>query len=180
MVVYDSVNSEKAVQYRKQAGLSDEIMEVIIQEFAKGFNGVVMSRLPARAGIIPVWWSSKTGAVVSGDKEATVHTIYIAPSNMGLESIFVSDTNVDDNQEQFVINRMGELSRKLRDRYGREFEAEFSIDFGSNVVNMLQIRPLTNISDNEIIFPDKEPILIGTHVMGAGEYICPLVIPDHI
>lgn len=178
--VYASVNSDRAKQYRRNNNLSDERMEVIIQEFAGGVNGVVMSRLPARAGIIPVWWSSKTGAVVRGDEDATIHTIYITPSKNSLKAIFISDTNIEDNHEYFVISRIGGLARKLNEKYGRDFEAEFSADFDSGLINMLQIRLLTNICNKQIIFPDKEPILTGTQVMSVGEYIGPWVIPEHV
>jgi len=74
--VYKSVNCDRAIQYRKESGLADEKMAVVVQKFADGSNGVAMSRLPAMAGIVPILWSDKTGAVVQGYKGAAIHTIY--------------------------------------------------------------------------------------------------------
>ncbi|MBU0536699.1 MAG: hypothetical protein KKE20_07060, partial [Nanoarchaeota archaeon] len=49
--VYASVNNPRAVQYRLENWLGQETMAVIVQKVGKGYNGVAMSRLQARAGI---------------------------------------------------------------------------------------------------------------------------------
>jgi len=183
--VYDSVESESAIQYRKEAGLTDERMEVIVQEFTKGLNGVAMSRLPAKAGIIPIWWSYKTGAVVSGDSDAKVNTMYFRPLGKehieySVETIFESDKDQPRKLKFFMEKVMAPLIQRIRERYGLECETEFAVDPDKGLINMLQIRPLTNVTDIEVTFPDKKPILSANLVIGSGEYIGPWVIPERV
>jgi len=182
--VYESVNSERAIQYRQEAGLNDEMMEVVIQEKANGFNGVTMSRLPSKRGIIPFWWSSTTGAVVSGDDKARIDTVYLTEDEIDankLKPIFISDTGMNMlPRSRFMVDKFGPIVKKLRESYGMDFEAEFAVLFDYDTINLLQIRPLTNVSDQEFTFPDKKPILSANLVMGVGEYIGPWVMPEQV
>ena len=187
--VYGSVNSEKASQYRKESGLAEERMAVIVQEFAEGYNGVAMSRLPGRAGIVPVSWSRITGAVVGGDKDALIHRAYFAKSKYESYRAIFQDEMLDSFSKDFdlVNEKLVPLVQKLRKRYGQDFELEFTFDpyyerspdnqlyinDSKGRINLLQIRPLTNIQDKEITFPDKEPIFTAELCMGVGEYIGP-------
>jgi len=180
--VYGSVNNDKAVQYRKEAGLGDERMAVVVQELAEGDNGVVMSRLPARAGIIPISWSSERGAVVRGSDGARVHTLYFETKGEEVgDELFVSDTGISfTDWESFMKHEFAPKILKLKERYGRELEGEFAIDLENKRISMLQVRPLTNIQNVNVEFPQKESILDAKICMGVGEYIGPWFIPEQI
>ncbi len=174
--VHASVNNDRAVQYRKQIGIGEERMAVVVQKAVEGMNGVAMSRLPQRAGIIPVTWSDTRGAVVGGNPDALIRRAYFTPKN-DFQAIFISE-GLWENQIQEFQN-VAELSTKLRSRYGKEFESEFVIGHDGKTY-MLQIRPLTNVQDKEIKFPEKEPIFTAKHCMTVGEYIGPWVTPSEV
>jgi len=184
--VYASVDSDRAIQYREQAGLENERMAVIVQEFVKGMNGVTMSRLPARSGIIPISFSRETGAAVGGQSKFPIHTMYLTEGNNGLDSIFESEGFPKELRTP-MRTELGQLVQKIRERYGREFEAEFafSLDLDGkltddNTIYMLQIRPLTNITNKTITFPDKESIFTAEICMSVGEYIGPWITTDKV
>jgi phosphoenolpyruvate synthase/pyruvate phosphate dikinase len=180
--VYGSVNNDRAVQYRKDTGLGNEQMAVVVQELAEGDNGVVMSRLPARAGIMPISWSEERGEVVKGSNEAKVHTLYfeIKGDKVG-DELFVSDTGISFTKwESYMKHEFAPVILKLRERYGWELEGEFSIDLENKRISMLQIRPLTNIQNVNIEFPKKESIFDAKICMGVGEYIGQWFIPEKI
>lgn len=186
--VYESVNSPRAVQYRKSNGLKDERMAVVVQELSDklGFyNGVMQSRLQAVAKIIPISWSEEIGAVVEGVSEK-VHTVYLRKINDGdnsrYKTAFMSDNCklLDDIR---IKDIMLPLILDLKKRYKADFEAEFSADFENKIINMLQIRPLTNMVDKKIKFPKKKPIFTTGYdglCMGIGEYIGPWVYRDDV
>ncbi|MBS3079103.1 hypothetical protein J4218_03205 [Candidatus Pacearchaeota archaeon] len=174
--VYSSVDSERAVQYRKEAGLGNEKMAVVVQEIADGENGVFMSRLPARAGIIPASWSRTIGAVVQGDTESEVHRAFFALTKDGYKLMFLDESS-PYTEATNLGNRLVPLTQRLKERYGKEFEAEFSYNPKNEKLSMLQIRPLTNVQDKEVKFPDKEPIFTAELCMGVGEYIGLMVTP---
>jgi hypothetical protein len=180
--VYQSVISDRAKQYRKEAEFIDEKMAVVVQEFVKGDNGAAMSRLPARAGIIPVLWSGETGAVVQRNSDATVHTMYFTPKGRdnakgAMKTIFESDTDIHSDEKEFVKDKLIPLIVKLKERYGKEFELEFTFELNSGKLSLLQIRPLTNVKDVQVNFPDKVPIFSADLCMGVGEYIGPWASP---
>jgi len=176
--VYESVDSNEAIQYRKEAGIECERMEVLVQERVGGLNGVIMSRLPARAGIIPVWWSSETGEAVSGGKG--VKTAYFKEDNLKKEFFRSDNVSHDSLELSAVANKVIPLVFKLKEKYGMDYQAEFCLDMESGQVYMVQIRPLTNVQDVVVNFPDKKPIMKADHVMGAGEYIGPWKMPKDI
>jgi hypothetical protein len=179
--VYASVNSPRAVQYRKEAELENERMAVVVQEVSDGvyyMHGVMQSRLQDVERIIPISFSENIGAVVRGDKDSKINTVYFR--RKGDERAFASEDIL--NKEIAPIEKIIlPIILGLRKRYGKEFEAEFAAclryeDFKE--VNLLQIRPLTNISDKKVEFPKKKPIFTtGRHglCMGVGEYIGPWV-----
>lgn len=185
--VYTSVNSPRAVQYRKDNGIEDERMAVVVQELSNeyGFyNGVMQSRLHAVPRIIPVSWSSEIGAVVEGKK--SVKTVHFKKArkddDLSYRLAFVSDNSGHSDAEE-VNKAMIPLIIELKERYGRDFEAEFSANFEKGIVNLLQIRPLTNIVDKKINFPKKKPIFTTGRkgcCVGAGEYIGPWVHKDNV
>ncbi len=184
--VYASVNNERAVAYRNEFGLGNEKMAVVVQELMNGFNGVAMSRLPARSGIIPVTWSDLRGAVASGDINAVKHTMYFTPCDWtevmkwSVQTVFQSDTDIPYGTADYMNETFVQLVLQLRERYGKEFELEFVKHPKENTLYLVQIRPLTNIQDREIQFPDKEPIFIGELCMGIGEYIGHWIKPSDI
>ena len=191
--VYSSVDNPRATKYRKQAGLKDEKMAVVVQEIAKELNGVVMSRLPFRDKIVPVSWSSARGAVVGGDKEAEVYTAYFSKYDFAtshdsgpFQCIFRSENLEWESKTETISESLVPLVRQLRKRYGKEVDVEFVMDLSSNYnplqkfnphIKLLQIRPITNISDKQVKFPRKKPILQGGYSVGVGEYIGPWVRP---
>ncbi|MFH1506036.1 MAG: PEP/pyruvate-binding domain-containing protein [archaeon] len=184
--VYASVNSERARQYRAECGLGEESMALVIQELIDGpgiVNGVMQSRMQGNGGVIPFFWSRKRGAVVDDEKsDQPIHTMYMRLLGEGFEKgscepFFVSDTNIPEHEEDFIEKTLPPLVHELKERYGKEFEAEFCYDLNSETIYLVQIRPLTNIQDNVVVFPEKEPILKGEFVMGSGEYIGPLQTP---
>lgn len=186
--VYESVNSPRAVQYRKENGLDDERMAVVVQKLSHDigfYNGVTQSRLQAVPRIVPVSWSYEVGAVVEG-KGSKIKTVYLRKVGRGKESYykthFISD-NSNHGDAREVNEVIIPIILGLKERYGKDFEAEFSADFEREIVNMLQIRPLTNISDEKVVFPKKEILFTsGTSgcCMGAGEYIGPWVHKDDV
>jgi len=190
--VYASVNSPRAVKYRQEAGLKDERMAVVVQEINHefgAFHGVMQSRLQDVSRIIPVSFSRDIGAVVSGDPNSTINTVHLKKMYDGeLASHIITYANDDLNSKiAYDIEKLIlPLILKLKERYGKDFEAEFSAKLGYNSsgrVDLLQIRPLTNISDKKIRFPNKKPIFTTGHYglcMGAGEYIGPWVTKDNV
>lgn len=185
--VYASVDSERAVDYRRKAELGDERMAVVVQEIAEGENGVAMSRLPSRAGIIPVSWSEIRGAVVQGIKKAA-HTVFVAEERERYHAVY-EDENLDwcNGQSEYVQEHIGPLIKQLRQRYGRDFELEFAVNMPRDSrdkkprdIYLLQIRPLTNIQDKKVKFPRKKPIFKADYCMGVGEYIGPWFTPREV
>lgn len=186
--VYQSVESPRAVQYRKSNGLGEERMAVVVQRLsnAEGFvNGVVQSRLHTIANIIPVIWSEEIGAVARG-KGQDIKTAYFRKRGSG-NDIYYRMSFLSDNTKYWTGEKAGELLTPiiigLKKHYGKDFEAEFSADFEEKEINMLQIRPLTNIVDKKVKFPKKKPIFTTGKVgycMGAGEYIGPWVHKDDV
>ncbi|MBW2982079.1 PEP/pyruvate-binding domain-containing protein, partial [Candidatus Woesearchaeota archaeon] len=165
--VYDSVNSPRAVKYRQEAGLKDERMAVVVQEINHEFSayhGVMQSRLQDVSHIIPVSFSEDIGAVVSGDPNSKINTVYFK-KRFYEEPIRYKIAFANDNLKQYIADNVEKLILplilKLKKRYGRDFEAEFSAKLSHNNtgrIDLLQIRPLTNISDKKIRFPKKKPI----------------------
>ncbi|MFH1308120.1 MAG: PEP/pyruvate-binding domain-containing protein [archaeon] len=200
--VYASVHSDEAVKYREKAAIQDEKMAVVIQEAVEGDNGVAMSRLPAREGVIPIWWSYDRGAAVQGSKGSKKDNInavfyHIDKGGKGIgryRMIFMKENMPLDMEEELLEESLLPLIEKLRKRYGRDFELEFTIDFEDvcgkkytkkpsaldEKIHLLQIRPLTNVQNKKIKFPDKKPIFESRFCMGAGEYIGKWVTPQQI
>lgn len=186
--VYESVDTPQALRYRTENQLGEEHMAVIIQEVATGDNGVALSRLPAREGIIPIIWSSIRGAAVSGDRDAEIHKLYFTPQDWAtfspftFRNIFESDTDIPYSSYKYMSNTLTQLIARLRERYERDFELEFTIDFHdkNSSLNLLQIRPLTNVRNIEVTFPNKEPILTADYCMGVGEYIGRWITPRDV
>lgn len=186
--VYQSVESPRAVQYRKSNGLGEERMAVVVQRLsnAEGFvNGVVQSRLHAIANIIPITWSEEIGAVARG-KGQDINTAYFRKRGSG-KDIYYRLSFLSNDVRYLIGEKAGKLLTPiiigLKKHYGKDFEAEFSADFEEGVVRMLQIRPLTNVTDKKIKFPKKKPIFTTGKVgycMGAGEYIGPWVCRDNV
>lgn len=196
--VYSSVNNPAAVRYRKENNLGEERMAVIVQEMAQGYNGVAFSRMPWRKDIVPVSWSWKTGAVVGSSSYKDIQIAHFAyrgdKADMGREekkweTIFSKDFNSGSHVEAIRFNFLP-LIYRIRKRYGREFDLEFSLSLPSNPyakssdlqkhnldIKLLQIRPLTNINDNIVRFPHRKAIFEANNVMGAGEYIGPWAKP---
>ena len=174
--VYASVNSERAIAYRMENGVKGEQMAVIVQKVVEGYgyaHGVVKSRLPARAGVIPVSWSDVRGAVV-GNLPAKIHTAYFHATkkmHYGNKCIFMTEDAL--YEKMYALDSLlVSFIPLLRKRYGREFEAEFAFDFEGRRVYLLQIRELTNIQDKQISFPKNKRALFVTNIcIGAGEYV---------
>lgn len=192
--VYLSVDSQKAVEYRRRNGLGDERMAVIVQELVEGCNGVAMSRHPSTPTIMPVSWSSFRGAAVSGDKDSDIHMVYLANKNIeehySGEIIFKTE-DTDYWEARDITHPIFDMVKTLLPKYGREFELEFVLDLynlnkGGNPSDakpelyLLQIRPITKVSDKVVKFPDKKPILVAQYCMGAGEYVGPMVLPNDV
>ena len=186
--VDDSVSSQKAIDYRSKIGVEDEQMGVIVQRLLgnsyKRFHGVVNSRLPAVKNIIPITLSPKLGQVVDPSDSSDTKTFFYEKVHYksgedyyGLT--YESDTEISERMEYKEEKKFKEkflpLIGKLRKRYRQDFEAEFTIDFDHFGINMLQIRPMTNIQDVKVAFPRKRPIFIARVCMNAGEYIGPWV-----
>jgi len=185
--VYASVNSPRAVQYRKEAGLEDERMAVVVQELSDGnshIHGVMQSRLQDVSRIIPVSFSRDIGAVVSGDTDSKICTMYFKKLFDGEDASYRiefanEETPLEEayKVEKFILP----IILGLKERYGKEFEGEFSASLkheDKKEVNLLQIRPLTNISNKKIRFPNKKPIFttgLNGVCIGVGEYIGPWV-----
>jgi hypothetical protein len=141
----------------------------------------MQSRLQAMKDIIPVTWSARIGAVVGcqrpGDK---VHTVYHAQKGKIMKRIFISDTNPHYHTLTVISTNIIPLIQRLKERYGKDFEGEFCLDHKEDKIYMVQIRPLTNLSDIEVKFPNKESILTSEFCMGAGEYIGRIVMPKDV
>ena len=194
--VYTSVESERARQYRRDSGLRDEKMEVIVQELATGCNGVALSRLQARAGIKSVSWSDIRGAAVGSDLlNAQVDTAYFAPMGEGYREgahriLFHSEASAESHVD-YLKDHFAPLIDRIRKRYGKDFEFEFVVDLSNGydkfdenqplpVIYAVQIRPLTNVQDKVVEFPRKTPIMESEFCVGVGEYIGPWVLPRDI
>jgi phosphoenolpyruvate synthase/pyruvate phosphate dikinase len=179
--VYVSVNSSVAVTYRSSAGLGEEQMAVVVQERCNSiFNGVMQSRLHSLKGIVPVSWSRDIGEVVSGGEDV-LHAFFRGEGSdpEDYKVVFHSEDITGYDTEE-VRDVLIPIIYQLRERYGKEFEAEFCCDLDEydNEVHMLQIRPLTNVVDKKVTFPDKKPIYSTEYkgfCMGVGEYIGPWV-----
>jgi phosphoenolpyruvate synthase/pyruvate phosphate dikinase len=191
--VYNSVNSPKAVEYRESIGVEDEQMGVVVQKLLgdsyKRFHGVVNSRLPAVKKVIPITLSSKLGEVVDPSNSSDAKTYFYQRTQYKSEKdyyglVYESDNELSERLEfresKELQERFLPLIKELRGRYGRDFEAEFTIDFDHFEINMLQIRPMTNIQDVKINFPRKRPIFIARLCMNSGEYIGPWVSPREV
>jgi len=196
--IYSSVDSERAVQYRKSNGLDDERMEVVVQKLEEGYNGVAMSRLQARAGIIPVSWSELRGAVVGSANvkdRGKVHTSYFTPINeypaCSLYRNIFQTTNIPLWQTECIEDTILPIVENIKKRYNKEFELEFVVNLPDRyksyevkgvkpVVHLVQIRPLTNIQDKKVEFPNKESLMEAKLCMGVGEYIGSWFIPEQI
>jgi hypothetical protein len=196
--VYSSADNERAVQYRKSNGLGDERMEVIVQKLERGHNGVAMSRLQARNGIIPVSWSELRGAVVGSanvEDMGEVYTAFFSPLNnkryiKGAHKLIFQSEDAKFSHTDYIENNLLPLMDKIKGRYGKEFEFEFVINLPERfiykdnkdkpIINLVQIRPLTNIQDKEVVFPKKKSIMEAEYCMGVGEYIGKWVIPQSV
>jgi len=183
--VYASVNSERALAYRRENGVEGEQMAVIVQKLINKVgcrHGVIRSRLPGRSGIIPVSWSDTPGAVV-GNLNARINTAYFNAKkkrHYGNECIFLEDNS--STEEMHLLDKfLVSLIPGLKERYGKELEAEFCFDKKNNRLYLLQIRALTNLSEVPVDFPKhKKAIFRAGLSMGAGEYIGRVVFPDDV
>jgi hypothetical protein len=196
--VYASVNSSRAREYRKINGLGDEQMEVVIQELSDGYNGVAMSRLQARNGIIPISWSELRGAVVGSanpEDMGEVYTAFFSPLNnkryiKGAHKLIFQSEDAKFSHTNYIEQNIVPLIGNIKERYGKEFELEFVIALPSRImfhdngdkpiINLVQIRPLINIQDKEVVFPKKKSIMEAEYCMGIGEYIGKWVIPQSV
>lgn len=188
--VYNSVNSDKAVEYRTNAGLDDERMAVVVQELSDdvGFvNGVMQSRLQAVSKIIPISWSEEIGAVVEGVESSKITTAHFGRTQRygytDYKRIYTSGGDLSVGDIVKIDDLMISVILGLKKRYGKDFEAEFSANLEKGILNMLQIRPLTNIVDKKITFPNKKPIFTTGYkgcCIGVGEYIGPMVFEDDV
>jgi hypothetical protein len=148
-----------------------------------------MELLPAVKKVIPITLSSKLGEVVDPSNSSDAKTYFYQRTQYKSEKdyyglVYESDNELSERLEfresKELQERFLPLIKELRGRYGRDFEAEFTIDFDHFEINMLQIRPMTNIQDVKINFPRKRPIFIARLCMNSGEYIGPWVSPREV
>jgi phosphoenolpyruvate synthase/pyruvate phosphate dikinase len=179
--VFSSVDNSSAVDYRQRLGIRAEEMEAIVQalvpETKHMLHGVFQSRMRHVRQRRPVMFSSHRRAVVDGLEEYCV--VHFAEKDGKSVSVFENQKNIDKAKIYSISSSIANLIPQLLKAYGQEFEAEFALELpeGQQILKprlyMLQIRPLTGMSDKAIKFPDKEPLFVGAYSMGAGEFVGP-------
>ncbi|MFA6889185.1 MAG: hypothetical protein WC254_06845 [Candidatus Woesearchaeota archaeon] len=159
------------------------------------YYGTAQTRLHTNGNIAPVHYAHKLGRVVGLTDDGDIEKRFF---NRETQELIYPASKYLSTIEQVLQQRLLPLLEKLKERYNAEFEVEFCIDltrayggwngYGDHdsdyhpenydlITNadiyLLQIRPLTNLRDLTISFPEKEPILIGEVHAGEGEFIGP-------
>ena len=148
-----SYNNNQAVQYRRELGLAEDAMAVLIQKQVTGvFSGVAFSRDPiAQQGdaVIIEALPGDANQVVSGQVTPEQYRVVVTiADNVETQFASLQDTSLrieaEGNVPPTIIKQVALLARQLENRYhGVPQDIEWSYD--GQTLWLLQSRPITTL-----------------------------------
>lgn len=180
--VYNSLYSEKAVEYRKQNDIADDEMGVIIQEFAEGeYYGVVHTAKPDYPAATTISFSKTHGAITDSLESPVVLSEYIKTDSEP-EHLFTTDDGYLNDVKW--SRRLAVIAQRIEEELGYS-ELEFAIS--DDEIYLLQRDTLRNVQEPEAIdIPDYDSdSLVGetymTHGIGKATFpVVKLESPDDV
>ncbi|HII71483.1 TPA: hypothetical protein HA265_01885 [Candidatus Woesearchaeota archaeon] len=173
--VYASMNTRKAIQYRKEHGVEDDKMEVILQEYVEPeWKGVMYTSNPSYPDDLTIEFTDSEGSVVDG----TGNSFIVDFDKKTGECVFRSENYQNEFlfKPPFDADELAQIGIELEKLNGAS-DIEFAVKDGK--LHLLQSRPITDLEEPEDVeIPDYKPeqYIGSTKVRrGKGKVTLPVV-----
>jgi phosphoenolpyruvate synthase/pyruvate phosphate dikinase len=169
--VYNSVDSEKAIKYRRVAGLVEERMAVVVQMFIEpDWSGVIYTSNPSYPKDLSIEFVAGKNRVVDGTEDSVI----VEYNKANLRRVFESEDLPSDLS--FDINGLAKIGKALEERVGAS-DIEFVVKSGK--FYFIQRREITDLQEpNRVKVPKYQPEqLLGVTKIkrGTGKITLPVV-----
>lgn len=181
--VYESVDSEKAIAYRKEVGVADEKMGIVVQKFIEPDNdqdkgsGYLNTIRPGRSDLMDVVLPSGARSVLKKQNLANLLVNNgITPSNEKQSQYFAHkiDSRVIDVEKTLKLTLLGHIYERVT---GMPLQMEYASDF--DAIYLLQVRPLPKSfsEDSNVVFPEDLEPLYESAALGCGDFSLDILNP---
>jgi pyruvate,water dikinase len=168
---WGSMNTGRALAYRRDQGIDEPQMAVVVQRmFGARAAGVAMTLNPANGDRSKIAVEAAPGlgeAVVSG--EVTPDHFLVDKVMLDIVSTRVADGEAGTCLTPVEVKAVARLAKLVERHYGRPQDIEWAIDATGGVV-LLQARP-------ETVWANRPQVVAATYETGLGSLVSTLINP---
>ncbi|HEY6892174.1 MAG TPA: cytochrome P450 [Solirubrobacter sp.] len=168
---WGSMNTGRALAYRRDKGIDEPQMAVVVQRmFGARAAGVAMTLNPSNGDRSKIAVEAAPGvgeAVVSG--EVTPDHFLVDKVMLDIVTTRVADGELGTCLTPVEVKAVARLAKLVEQHYGRPQDIEWAIDVTGGVV-LLQARP-------ETVWANKPQVVTATYETGLGSLVSTLINP---